>query len=255
MEVNDAVLCILHLELRASENKLAHMWNEGFAYRKSKALVEEYAKGMELIVNEGKIGRTTYQNQWQFPINKTNDGITSDFSLKGGFGKSILSKSDRLIDVALKYHTQQERNDWNLVLEDYQDALQFINRRTEFKKGDVQESQAVADRYANSWRELCGRDGQTNYEHFLLTGHVSHYLTLYGNLYRFSQQGFEAMMSRVKCIYHKCTALGGHGAVIRSHILQICHFLVRGMLWNSGHSKAYFEAKYGLNNNIDLFNN
>ena len=47
MEVNGAVLCILHLELRASENKLAHMWNEGFAHQKSKALVEEYAKEME----------------------------------------------------------------------------------------------------------------------------------------------------------------------------------------------------------------
>ena len=50
------------------------------------------------------------------------------------------------------------------------------------------------------WRELTGRDGMTNYEHSMYTGHISHFLRLYGNLYRFSQQGFEAMMSKVKCI-------------------------------------------------------
>ena len=91
-----------------------------------------------------------------------------------------------------------------------------------------------------------GRDSKANYEHYIWADHVSHYLNLYGNLYRFSQQGFEAMMSRVKCIYYRCTSRGGNGSTIRSHILQICHFVVQSMLWNSGHGEAYFKAKYSM---------
>ena len=115
----------------------------------------------------------------------------------------------------------------------------------------------MADKYGEMWREVAGRNGQKNYEHNIVTSHVSHYLNLVGNLYRFSQQGFEAVMSHVKCIYHKCTARGGHGAEVWSHILQICHFLIRNMLWNSGHGEAYFKAKYKgePENGNELFNN
>ena len=251
MDVNDAVLCILHLELRCSENKIAHLLNEGFSHRKNKALIDEYKSEIELIVNEGKIGRATHQNQWSFPINKGNDGVANDFSLKGEFGKQILKKSYRLVEVALRYHTQEERNDFNAVLGKYEDVLKFMNRRTFFDESTIQEFQSLADEYSAMWRNITGRDGQTNYEHIIDTGHLSHYFRKYGNLYRFSQQGFEAMMSRVKCIYHRCTSRGGHGSKIRSHILQIVHFLIRSMLWNSGHGEAYFHAKYGSKEDKD----
>ena len=66
----------------------------------------------------------------------------------------------------------------------------------------------------------------------------------YGNLYKYSQQGFEAMIAKIKCIYHRCTSRGGAGVDVRSHILQICHFLIRMILWNSGHSNMYFKRKY-----------
>ena len=244
IEVDDAVLCILHLELRCSENKLAHLFNDGFAHRKTKALIDKYISEIEAVVNEGKIGLSTHQNQWTFPINKERDGVASEFSLKGEFGRSILAKSSRLVDIALKYHTQTERDEYNAVLSKYHEVLKFLNRREEFSPQMIQEFQKLCDEYGQMWRDVAGRDGQTNYEHNISSSHCTHFFDLYGNLYRFSQQGFEAMMSKIKCIYHKCTSRGGHGAKIRSHILQICHFLIRSMLWNSGHGEAYFKAKY-----------
>ena len=108
-----------------------------------------------------------------------------------------------------------------------------MNQRTEFSSQNVRGFQTLADKYGEMWREVAGRNGQTNYEHNIVKSHVSYYLNLVENLYRFSQQGFEAVMSRVKCIYHKYIARGGHGAEVWSHILQICHFLIRNMLWNS----------------------
>ena len=39
IDVNNAILCILHLELHCSENKMLHLLNEGFTHRKSKQMV------------------------------------------------------------------------------------------------------------------------------------------------------------------------------------------------------------------------
>ena len=62
---------------------------------------------------------------WNFPINKKNDGVASDFSLKGEMGKLVLSKGSRIVDVALKCHPQKARNEFNAVLSKYFEVLIF----------------------------------------------------------------------------------------------------------------------------------
>ena len=244
IEVSDAVLCVLHLELRCSENKISNLLNEGFAHRKTPNLVKDYIDKVEKIVNQGKIGRSSHQNQWRFPANKSKDGIASDFSLKGEAGKNILSKSSEIINISLHFHRENIRSEWRAVLAKYQEVLAFLNRRHEFTDKDIRQFQQLADEYSEMWAHLTGLDGQTNYEHSIKSSHLSYYLSRYGNLYKYSQQGFEAMMSKIKCIYSRCTSRGGAGAEVRSHILQICHFLIRSMLWNSGHGDMYFKKKY-----------
>ena len=169
--------------------------------------------------------------------------MASDFSLKGELGEKILQKSDEIIHVALCYHSALYRDEWKTVLQKYQEVLMFINRRYEFSLDDIIEFQKLADEYGELWASLTGRDGQTNYEHFMRSSHLSYYFELYGYLYRYSQQAFEAIMSTVKCIYQRATSQGGDGAETRSHVLQICHFLIRHMLWNSGHGDSYFHKK------------
>ena len=258
MCVNDAVLCILHLELRCSKNKIGNLFNEGFSHRKRPALVNEYTKKVEEIVNTGKVGKSTHQNQWRFPINTAKDGVAKEFSLKGGASQRILEKADKLIEVCLQFHTLEYKQEWLEVINKYLEVLEVLNRRTHFTELDIIQFQKLADDYSEKWAKLTGIDGQGNYEHFIRSGHLTHFFFLYGNLYKYSQQGFEAMMSKVKCIYSRCTSRGGNGGEIRSHILQICHFLMRAMLWNSGHGDSYFRKKYegqeGTNfDEFDLF--
>ena len=55
MDVNDAVLCMLHLEFCCSENKLAHLLNEGFTHLKTKSLVEMYmGEDEKLLMKENR---------------------------------------------------------------------------------------------------------------------------------------------------------------------------------------------------------
>ena len=130
------------------------------------------------------------------------------------------------------------------MLNVYNKMKLYLNRREEFSDEMIFEFQEICDDYCSQWAALSSRDGQTNYIHFIKAGHVSHFFFLYRSLYKYSQQGFEAMMAKIKSIYHKCTSRGGNGSENRSHILQVCHFLLRMMMWNSGHGEAYFRAKY-----------
>ena len=150
------------------------------------------------MVNTGKIGKYNHQNQWRFPANKSKDGVATDFSLKGAAGRNILSQSDDIISISLEYHTEDYKSEWGAVLHKYQQALEFLNKHVNFTEAKILNFQDMADEYAEWWKRLTSRDGQTNYEHFIEQGHLSHYLSLYGNLYKYSQQGFEAMMSKVK---------------------------------------------------------
>ena len=167
IDVNDAVLCILHLELRCSKKKVGNLLNDGFLHRKQAKLVKEYIEKVENVVNKGKIGLSSHQNQWRFPSNAGNDGVATDFSLKGEVSKNILSKSDRLIPIALQYHSKSYRDEWKIVLSEYQRVLDILNGQKEFPKEDILEFQQIADNYSNKWANLTGRDGQTNYKHFI----------------------------------------------------------------------------------------
>ena len=91
IDVNDTVLCILHLELQCSKNKISKLFNGCFFHRKQPALIADYFDRVEKVVNAGKIGKSTHQNQWIFLANKSKEVVATDFSLKGASGRNILS--------------------------------------------------------------------------------------------------------------------------------------------------------------------
>ena len=247
MTLEEAIFCTLHLELRVNEAKIGGVLNEGFTHRKTCQLVDEYVGNTENIVNKGKLGMSTHQNQWRFPISKDRKSIDSGFSLKNGLSREMFLRIDDIIEEALRYHSNSYKNEWKEVIVEYLNIVEILLIRKQFSDKMIYEFQDKVDGYYKKWIKLTGRNGMTNYIHFLGSGHVAYYFFKYRNLYRFSQQGFEAMMGKIKAIYHRCTSRGGNGSAEedRSHILQVAHFLMRMMMWNSGRGDAYFRKKYG----------
>jgi hypothetical protein len=43
------------------------------------------------------------------------------------------------------------------------------------------------------------------------SGHIAFYLREWGNLYKYSQQGWESLNSLMKSVYYRRTQRGGHG--------------------------------------------
>ena len=221
--------------------------NEGFKHRQTCRLVDEYENNMQSIVNKDRLGMSSHQNQWRFPISKDRKSIESGFSLKNNLSRSMFLKIDKLIDEALKFHTNDYKVEWKNVIVDYLEIIEMLLIRKPFTDEMIYKFQEKVDVYYVKWIKITSRNGMTNYIHFLGSGHVAYYLFKYRNLYRYSQQGFEAMMGKIKAIYHRCTSRGGHGSTQedRSHILQVAHFLMRMMMWNSGLGDEYFRQKYG----------
>jgi hypothetical protein len=86
------------------------------------------------------------------------------------------------------------------------------------------------DSFCEMYFRQVGLEGMTNYFHLLFAGHYSYFLLKYGNLYRFSQQGWENVNSVLKRSFHSNTQKGG-GKGGSSKLLPVFFRLCRGMLW------------------------
>ena len=74
----------------------------------------------------------------------------------------------------------------------------------------------------------------TNYFHMLRDGHLAAALETYGNLYRYSQQGWENINSIMKRSFHRGTQRGGSRSG-RSKIMPVFLRMVRASMWRMGH--------------------
>ena len=59
-----------------------------------------------------------------------------------------------------------------------------------------------------TWIDLTGVSGINNYMHFISSRHMHHFFGKYGNLYKFSQQGWERMNKRANGAYWRHSQKG-----------------------------------------------
>ena len=90
--------------------------------------------------------------------------------------------------------------------------------------------------------------GVTNYLHLIGAGHLLYYLKQYGNLYRLSQQGWEALNKLIKSHYHSKSNHGGclgtkSGDMVRGkHLLPTANLITRRLCWLTRIGQEYFEG-------------
>jgi hypothetical protein len=87
--------------------------------------------------------------------------------------------------------------------------------------------QRHADLFFQAWVLLWQKEGVTNYIHMIASGHIADYLYKWKNLYRFSQQGWEAMNSLIKTFFFRRTSHGGgvRGNSKKSRLIPIARCL------------------------------
>ena len=75
--------------------------------------------------------------------------------------------------------------------------------------------------------------------HLLDVGHVSDQLKLHSNLYRYSQQGWEAVNKKARKVYFTKTAMGG-GSKSVGKLLPILEMFLRELFWRFGWADEFF---------------
>jgi hypothetical protein len=91
-----------------------------------------------------------------------------------------------------------------------------------------------------------GKEGVINCIHMLGSGHVACYMKVHGNLYKFSQQGWESLNEKFKLSFFNHTQHGGNfGSDTteqeRSYLRSIFMYFQRELLWISGIAEQHFQ--------------
>jgi hypothetical protein len=130
-----------------------------------------------------------------------------------------------------------------------------IERKEDFGERDILLLHKYTSTFMDQWVGLCHGKHMTNYIHVLGSGHLTYFAKHYGNLYRFSQQGWESLNKLIKHYYYNNTNHGGSygnggkdengsytkGSISGQHCYPLMRFCQRFMMWKLGHGDAYFQ--------------
>jgi hypothetical protein len=200
--------CILHMEMRVglkilsvlimkglSEAKAGRLYSE---LRSENGRVEAYIKEVEHIVNSQMLGNTTDKSIWKCPYD-TKDKKLGTILLENGKVRQILDKFGLLIDASVPNLDRMHK--WKRCLPAYTDAIVIVRQKADFLDADIEKFQQMIDKWFEDWVHLNGRGGMTNYIHMLCCGHIAEYMYEHRNLYRHSQQGWEAFNALLKTFF------------------------------------------------------
>ena len=124
----------------------------------------------------------------------------------------------------------------------------LLQKKEDFTNGTIAAYQCHADKFFQAWVRLWQKEGITNYMHMIGSGHLAHYLYKWNNLYRFSQQGWEAMNSLIKIFFFRQTSHGGgvREASKKSRLIPIARWLQPQMVFlcrvNEQEIRQYIEV-------------
>eukprot|EP00978_Attheya_sp_CCMP212_P034006 scaffold140367_cov54-Attheya_sp.AAC.3 len=181
MEVEKLILCAMHTENRIAEKVLKCLLGKGFENPTS-GKYDDYREEIAMHVNQKIFNHGDFSDgQWKFPMPDKKMGM-----------KAKLIGDMKLTNAKGRKFVENESMAW-------------IRKRDDFTDSDITSFQATADDFIELWIDLNGLEGMSCYLHDLAAGHFSYYLQKYRNLYRYSQQGWEAFNALIKSLYHRHT--------------------------------------------------
>lgn len=159
------------------------------------------------------------------------------FSCPGA--NKIVEKAVLLVEVCAVNFATEKQQQWKKCAELYSVTMEKLKSRKVFNFEDVCDFQDTADDFCELYIQLTGGPSMTNYMHFLSAGHFSFYLLRLGNLYKYSQQGWEHINGIAKRTFNHNTQKGG-GRNGSSKLLPIVYSFLRELLWRFKHGDKLF---------------
>jgi len=177
---------------------------------------------------------------WSFPKGEDSTELVGDVKMSFKAAKKFMDRIDLLYEKCFPV-------DYELrvvairAINMYREIMTTIQSHEDFSDADIINLSEKIRSFGDDWIAIAGLTGQTNYFHYLISGHVIHYLKIYRNYYRYCQQGWEALNSWIKTYFSHHSQRGGHGAKNQSYLLSIYRHFQRSYAWRTGVGAAFFE--------------
>jgi hypothetical protein len=194
----------------------------------------------ESIVNSRVLGTERRKAHWRLSTGTNNDNrrVIADQSMPNTHVRKFLDHFEELAKLCVIDEERLAR--WNDAIYLWISLMEFARKRTDFTEEEIVDFQDLADEFFERWIDLKHLDGLGNYFHLVGAGHLSFYLREWGNLFRYSQQGWESMNSLIKTFFYRRTQHGGHGGKRderNSKMKPIARWLQRKLYFLSGDYK------------------
>ena len=188
---------------------------------------QAYVDAVQHVFNTKIWGSTFAPTHWNMPVDPQKRIILT-LCLDNERCKRAIESIDWLLEICMRPEQQPEEYSHCFFL--YRKFFVLLRQKTEFTNTEIVNLQVAIDDWYQVWWRLEGRDGITNYVHLLASGHIADFLFRHGNLYVYSQQGWEAFNMLIKQVYFRRTARGG-GRGKRTRLVPIARWLQRRLVF------------------------
>lgn len=246
-----AIPCILHLENRIGIKILTMLFIEGLSNAKKGQLypevhaegprVEMFFQRVAAIINKQVLGTADNSAEWQCATDDKMKEIGT-ITMDNMQTRRIMGQLELLVEECIV--VEVDKTKWLACIPKFRDGMIKLRSREDFDDAAIFSFQKDMDEFFQLWVELWGLEGCTNYIHMMSAGHLSVYLKKWKNLYRHSQQGWEAFNSLLKTFYFRRTQRGGSsngGLGRKSRLLPIGRWLQRRVIWLCGYDGDYID--------------
>ena len=192
--------------------------------------MSQFIAHVECVINQSILGTPNDPCQWMCPFDFKKEEL-GPITMDNVRTRRIVDALDILVEGCV---TDKDRKGlWTTALNNYRILMVLLRKKDNFTNDQVATFQCHADKFFQAWLRLWQKERITNNIHVKGAGHVSDYPFRWKNLYRFSQQGWEAMNSLIKTFFFRRTNHGGgvRGASKKSRLIPIARWLQRRMVF------------------------
>lgn len=186
--------------------------------------------------------------RWSYPMGERGE-LVGDVKMSFSFAKRFFSKIHLLYQVCLPPSIGILGTTFKRAVQRFNEIMDMLQMHDDIDENVINDLENKIGLFADDWIASAGLDGMTNYVHYLISGHILYFLRLHKNLYRYSQQGWEAMNSWLKTYFLRKTQRGGHGMKQKTYLLPLYRHLQRSYGWRTGLGDSYFSNESGPNAN------
>jgi hypothetical protein len=260
--VEQAMPCLLHCKNRVNEKIFHVLLNEGIMrYGDANGKKRNaYIKAVNTVMKTKVLGSAEYPAQWKLKISKGKTTVEKENLTNMRARKYIAGiheviaivfapEMDQDSHIVTRGINQAKKLAWTEFVNLYQALMVNARQETDFTDLQIETFHDQCGKFLHLWVKLHGYKHVTNYIHYIGSGHLVYYLRKFRNLYKYSNQGWEALNQKIKRYYMNNTNhggnVGGKRRIKRGHVQPLWLFFARNTLWKTGDADKYFDQRPG----------